>query len=69
MSYFPADLPTATEPFLRASSRAAMDSIPLWSSLILVDPILIPPLDVDPSGGMLKPLSGAVSRRTRWPSK
>ncbi|KAG8924637.1 hypothetical protein FRC01_011240 [Tulasnella sp. 417] len=50
-------------------ARAAIDFPSLFSSLVLVDPVIMPALDKDPSGGIEKLQLGAVARRTRWSSR
>ncbi|KAG8913089.1 hypothetical protein FRC00_003083, partial [Tulasnella sp. 408] len=50
-------------------ARAAIDFPSLFSSLVLVDPVIMPALDKDPSGGIEKLQAGAVARRSRWSSR
>ncbi|KAG9033625.1 hypothetical protein FS837_002418 [Tulasnella sp. UAMH 9824] len=50
-------------------ARAAIDFPSLFSSLVLVDPVIMPALDKDPSGGIEKLQTGAVARRSRWSSR
>ncbi|KIO19727.1 hypothetical protein M407DRAFT_82431, partial [Tulasnella calospora MUT 4182] len=50
-------------------TRAAVDFPSLFSSLVLVDPVIMPALEKDPSGGIYQLLRGAVARRSRWSSR
>lgn len=50
-------------------TRAAIDFPALFSSLVLVDPVVVPALEKDPSGGIVGLQRGAVARRSRWPSR
>ncbi|KAG8852542.1 hypothetical protein FRB96_008638 [Tulasnella sp. 330] len=52
------------------TARAVADSPALWSSLILVDPVIAPTLKPDVPGSIVPSLiTGAVGRRTEWPSR
>lgn len=55
--------------FCYSSTRAAIDFPALFSSLVLVDPVVVPALEKDPSGGIVGLQRGAVARRSRWPSR
>ncbi|KAG8933343.1 hypothetical protein FRC02_012095 [Tulasnella sp. 418] len=50
-------------------ARAAIEVPLLWDSLVLVDPVIIPGLPIDPSGGTGTLVAGSLSRRDQWESK